>query len=88
MLDVYCSRNTKKLHRVIEKKMLGMLTHGVLLHDRARPHTAAHTLALLEHFIWELFDYPPYRPDLAPSDCHLFTYHENWLRSQRFNNND
>jgi hypothetical protein len=60
----------------------------MLLHDNARPHTAAHTRALLKHFDWELFDHPPYNTDLAPSDYHLFTYQKNWLRSQRFNNNE
>jgi histone-lysine N-methyltransferase SETMAR len=63
-----------------------MLTYGVvLLHDNARLHTstAARTRALLE-----LFDHPPYSPDLTPSDYHLFTYLKNWLRSQRFNNNE
>jgi transposase len=50
-----------------------MLTSGVaLLHDNACQHTAACTQALLEHFNWELFDHPPYSPDLAPSDYHLF----------------
>jgi hypothetical protein len=58
-------------------------------HDNARPHTAAaRTRALLEHFNWELFDDPPYGPNLALSDCHLFTYLKNWFRSQRFNNNE
>jgi hypothetical protein len=42
----------------------------------------------MEHFNWELFDYPPYSPDLAPSDYHLFTYPKNWSLSQRFNNNE
>jgi hypothetical protein len=35
-----------------------------------------------------LFNHPPYSPDLAPSNYHLFTYLKNWLRSQRFNNNE
>jgi hypothetical protein len=35
-----------------------------------------------------LFDHPPYSPDPATSDYHLFTYLKNWLRSQRFNNNE
>jgi transposase len=66
-----------------------MLTSGVvLLHDNARPHTAARTRALLEQFNWELFDHPPNSPDLAPSDYHLFTYLKNWLGSQRFRNNE
>jgi histone-lysine N-methyltransferase SETMAR len=64
-----------------------MLTYGVmLLHDNVRPHTAALTRALPEHFNWELFDHPPYNIDLAPSDNHLFTYLKIWL--QRFNNNE
>jgi histone-lysine N-methyltransferase SETMAR len=60
----------------------------VLLHDNARPHTAARTRALLGHFNWELFDHFPYSPDLALSDYHLFTYLKSWLRSKRFNNNE
>jgi hypothetical protein len=44
-------RNTKKLCRAIQNKRRGMLISGVvLLHDNARPHTTARTLALLEHF--------------------------------------
>jgi hypothetical protein len=44
-------------------------------------------LLALEH-CWELFDHPPYSPDLAPSDYHLFTYLKNWLRLQRFNSDE
>jgi hypothetical protein len=53
-----------------------------------RLRTAARTRPLLEHFKWVLSDHPPYSPDLAPSDYHLFTYLKNWLRSQHFNNNE
>jgi histone-lysine N-methyltransferase SETMAR len=35
-----------------------------------------------------MFDHPPYSPDLALSDYHLFTYLKNCLGPQRFNNND
>jgi hypothetical protein len=60
-----------------------MLTSGVVLfHDNARPHTDSRTPALLD-----VFDHPPYSPDLAPRDYHLFTYLKNCLRSQRFSNN-
>jgi hypothetical protein len=70
-----------------------MLISGIVfLHNNARPHTsiAALTGVLLHHFYWELFDHPPYCPDLVPSNYHLFTrtYMKNWLRSQRFNNNE
>jgi histone-lysine N-methyltransferase SETMAR len=43
---------------------------------------------VLEHFNWELFDHPPYSPDLALSNYHLFTCLKNWLESQSFNNNE
>jgi hypothetical protein len=65
-----------------------MISGVVLLHVNVRPHTAACTRALLEHFIWELFDHPPYSLDLVSSDYHLFTYLKNWLRPQRFSNNE
>jgi histone-lysine N-methyltransferase SETMAR len=49
-------------------------------------------LLALEH-CWsistgELFDHPPYSPNLALSNYHLFTYLKNWTRSQHFNNNE
>jgi hypothetical protein len=70
--------------------MRGMLTSSVLVihYESARPHTAARTRALLDCVNWELFDRPPYSPDLAPSDCHVFTYLKKCLESQRFNNNE
>jgi histone-lysine N-methyltransferase SETMAR len=45
-------------------------------------------LSTAEHFIWELFDHPPYSPDLTLSEYHLFTYLKNWLASQRLSNNE
>jgi len=65
-----------------------MLTRGVvLLHDDARRHTPARTNALIKLFSWEIFDHPPYSPDLAPSDYHLFTKMV-WLATQRFHTNE
>jgi histone-lysine N-methyltransferase SETMAR len=75
--------------RATQNKRRRLLISGVLLlHDNTRPHTEARTRALLEHFNWELFDHPPYSPDLAQSDYHLFTYLKNWLGSQHFNNKE
>jgi hypothetical protein len=83
------SETLKELLWVIRNKRLGMVTSGVvLLHDNGLPHTAACTRTLLEHSNWELFDHPPYSPDLTPSNFHLLTYLKNCLVSQRFNNNE
>ena len=66
-----------------------MLTKGiVLLHINAWPSTAARTNALINLFNWDIFDHPPYSPDLAPSDCHLFTKMKVWLAIQRFHTNE
>ena len=80
----YCE-TMKKLRRAIQNKRRGKLSSKVLFfHDNARPHTANRTRELLDHFEWEVFDHPPYSPDLAPSDCHLFPNMKTWLATQRF----
>jgi len=38
-------------------------------------------------FNWEIFDHPPYSPDLAPSNYLLFTKMKVWLATQRFHTN-
>jgi histone-lysine N-methyltransferase SETMAR len=60
----------------------------VFLHDNPRPHTAARTNALIKLFNWEIFDHPPYTPDLAPSDYNLFTKMKIWLATQHFHSNE
>jgi hypothetical protein len=60
----------------------------VLFHVSVRLHTGSWAQELLQHFNWELFDHPPYNPDLALSDYHMFTYLENWFGSQFFNSNE
>jgi histone-lysine N-methyltransferase SETMAR len=37
-------------------------------------------------FNWEIFDHPPYSPDLAPSNYQLFIK-KVWLATQRFHTN-
>jgi transposase len=66
-----------------------MFTKGVvLLHDNARPHTVTRTNALIRLFNWEIFDHPPYSPDLSPSDYHLFTKMKVRLATQRFHTDE
>jgi hypothetical protein len=67
--------------------MARMLTKGVILHDNARPHTAARTNALIKLFNWEISDHPSYIPDLAPNDYRLFTKMV-LLGTQRFHTNE
>ncbi|XP_011049295.1 PREDICTED: histone-lysine N-methyltransferase SETMAR-like [Acromyrmex echinatior] len=84
----YCE-TLKKLRRAIQNKRRGMLTAGVsLLHDNARPHVAASTTALLNQFSWDVLTHPPYSPDLAPSDYHLFTKLKESLAGKRFQSDE
>jgi hypothetical protein len=39
---------------------------------------------LLWHYNWEVLDHPPYSPDLAPSDFHLFGPLKKHLGERRF----
>jgi histone-lysine N-methyltransferase SETMAR len=52
------------------------------------PHTEAHTYALIKLFNWEIFDHPPYSPDLKPIDYHVFTKMKVWLATQHFHTNE
>jgi transposase len=61
--------------------------HGVILqHDNARTHTANMTKEAVQELDWEILPHPPYSPDLAPSDYHLFRSLSNNLRGVCFNN--
>ena len=56
----------------------------ILLHDNARPHVASPVKTYLETLKWEVLPYPPYSPDIAPSDYHLFRSMTNDLAEQHF----
>ena len=59
--------------RLRGKKRPGLITNGVpFLQDNALPHTAQRTTCTLQQLGWEVLPHPPYSPDLAPSDFHLF----------------
>jgi transposase len=44
------------------------------------------TKAAIQESDWEILPHPPYSPDLAPSDYHLFRSLSNNLRRISFNN--
>ena len=78
-----------KLQRLIPNKRHGMLTKGIiLLHDNASSHTAARINASIKLFNWDIFDHPPYSPELTPSVYHFFTKMKVWLATQHFHTNE
>ena len=74
-----------ELKPAIRSKRRGLLIKRVLLlHDNARPHTAAHTVDTLRALKFEVMKHPPNSPDLAPSDFHLFGPIKEHLWGQKF----
>ena len=87
--DRYCS--TLSLPRAaIRKKRRRILDvdNVIILHDNARPHVANKNVNKLRKFHWEFLEHPPYSPDLAPSDFHLFSPLKKFLAGQRFTCDD
>jgi len=56
----------------------------ILQHDNARPHVAKVVKTYLETLKWEVLPHPPYSPDVAPSDYHLFRSMAHGLADQHF----
>jgi histone-lysine N-methyltransferase SETMAR len=84
---VYCN-TLQKLRCAIQNKRRGMLSQSVvMLHDNARPHTAAAT-RLIVTFGWEQFNHPPYSSDLAPSDFHVFLHLKTFLGGWQFHDDN
>ena len=81
----YSGMHTDRLKPAIRSKRRGLLLKSVvLLHDNARPHTAAHTAETLRKLKFKVMAHPPYSPDLALSDYHLFGPLKEALRARRF----
>ncbi|UYV78710.1 hypothetical protein LAZ67_16002506 [Cordylochernes scorpioides] len=81
--------NFRKLRAAIKRKGPGLLSRKVLLvHDNARPYATRTTRTWLENLKWEIFTHPPYSPDLAPSDFHLFPALKLHFGGKHFANDD
>ncbi|CAH2268812.1 jg8987 [Pararge aegeria aegeria] len=76
-----------RLNQEVERKRPELINkRGVVFHhDNARPNTSLATQQKLRErereFRWEVLMHPPYSPDLAPSDFHLFQSLQNSVGS-------
>jgi len=81
----YSDMLVKEMKSAIRSKRRGLLSKRVLLlHNTARPHTAARTVDTRRALKFEVLKHPPYSPELAPSDFHLFGPKKEHLRGQKF----
>jgi histone-lysine N-methyltransferase SETMAR len=80
------SEQLERVHEKLKTKDSALVTRKgvVLLHDNAKPHVAKVTLETTNRLGWETLVHPPYSPDIAPSDCHLFLSLDNHLRGRQF----
>lgn len=85
----YSDQLEEQLHPSIRSKRRGLLSKGVLLqHDNARAHTANVTSSTITKLGWEVLVHPPYSPDLAPSDYHLFGPLKDHLGGTKFDTDE
>ena len=85
----YYASLLKKLRKSIKTERRGMLTRGVrLLQDNAPVHNLHVAQTEARSCGYEILAHPPYSPDLAPSDFHLFPSMKSFLKGKRFKNDE
>jgi len=72
----------------IRNKRKRAQTSVSFLQDNAHPHVAARTMDAIQKLKWNVLPHPPYTPDLAPSDYHLFGPLKEHLGRKRLCNNE
>ena len=69
----YYSSLLVQLKGIFKEKRCANVTKGVLfLHDNVTAHQALARQKKLAYLGFQCLDHPPYYPDLAPSEYHLF----------------
>ena len=58
----------------------------MLLHDNAKSHVAKVVRRKREQLNWEVLPYPPYSPDLAPTDLSPIRSLSNYLKEKKLDN--
>jgi len=74
-----------QLKDILKEKLRAKFTKGVLfLHDNAPAYWTLATQKKLIHLSFQCLDNPPYSPDLAPSDYHMFPGMKKQLKGSHF----
>jgi len=84
----YYSPLLVQLKDILKEKHSGKVTKGFLfLHNNAPAHWALATQKKLAYLGFQCLDHPPYSPDLALSDYHLFPGLKKQLKGRHFLSN-
>jgi len=74
-----------QLKDILKEKCRRKVTKGVLfLHDNALAHQALETQKKLAYLDFQCLDHPPFSPDLALLDYHLFPGLKKQLKGHHF----
>ena len=85
----YYSDLLTQLDQKIREERPGLHKKKIIFHqDNALVHKGHLAMAKLYDLKYELLEHPPYSPDLAPSDYHLFPKLKIFLGGQRFSSNE
>ena len=85
--EYYC-HVLSDVHMRLRKKWSGLITKGILFLQDNAPHTAHYTTCTLQQLGWEVLPHPPYSPDLALSDFHVFRPLKEFLGGHHFSIDD
>jgi histone-lysine N-methyltransferase SETMAR len=78
-----------QLKPAVQRKRRGLLSSGLCLQrDKAQFHTARFTEKENQDLKLEVLPHPPYSPDLAPSNFHLFWPLKVALLGRNFRSNE
>ncbi|CAD5214302.1 unnamed protein product [Bursaphelenchus okinawaensis] len=83
--DTYCAQIDKLRHNL---PTMVRRRGPIILQDNARPHAAKKTVAKFRELGYEVLEHPPYSPDLAPTDFHLFKHLSSFLNGRIFKTPD
>ena len=81
----YCSQLDQLKEALNDKHPELVKRKCIIFHqDSLRPHMSLMTRQKLLQLGWEVLIHPPYSPDIAPSDFHLFRSLQNSLNGKSF----
>lgn len=85
----YYANLLDRLDEEIRKRRPGLAKKKIIFHqDNAPAHKSVLAMGKLRDLKYEVLEHPPYSPDLAPSDFHLFPNLKKFTSGKHFSSNE